>query len=162
MRGGALPPALLCAVLGLFLAYAPRRLIGPALGALLIASVAVLFIPINPTSRLEEAAFIGCWLSVIATSAAIHLPDRERARLTILLGLNAGVWAGAVIATAGAPTDLAIALPWALLFAPALFVMRTPLRLAVKIAASWLAAVAILAAALPLTPTAGYEPDHMS
>lgn len=160
MRGGALPPALLCAVLGLLLAYAPRRWIAPALAALVVVAGAVVLIGVP--ARLEEVAFLGCWISVVATAAALHLPGGPGPRATLALGLNAAVWTGAVVSVAGAALDLAIALPFALMVIPAIWVLQTPARLGVKIAASWLAAVAILAAAVPLTPTAGYEPDHLS
>lgn len=160
MRGGALPPALLCAVLGLLLAYAPRRAIAPALVAL--AVIAGLVVLVGVPARLEEIAFLGCWLSVLATAGALHFKGGPGRWTAFGLGANAGLWVGAVVAIAGEPLDLAIALPVSLLVFPAIWVLTTPARLAVKIVASWLAAVAILAAAVPLTPTPGYEPDHMS
>jgi len=158
MRGGALPPALLFAALGFLLAYAPRKLTPPAVLAM-VAGAAGAF-AIGVPDNLEEIAFAGCWISVMATALLLHLPGRLGALPLTMVGLNAGVWAGAVISVAGTPLDLVIALPAVLVVVPAALILHTPARVGVKIVGSWLAAVAILAAAIPLTPTAGYEPDH--
>lgn len=158
MRGGALPPALLCAVLGLLLAYSPRRAIFAAVGGLVMSALTIAFVPLP--EGWEEIAFLGCWVSVMATAAAIHLPAEPGPRLAVALGLNAGVWTGGVIAIAGAPLDLAIALPAVLIVLPALWARSTSFSVGVKVVASWLGAVAILAAAVPLTVTPGYQPDH--
>lgn len=158
MRGGALPPALLCAVIGLLLAYAPRRAVFAAIAGLVMVALAVAFLPLP--GELEEVAFLGCWISVMASAAAIHLPSGPGPRLAVALGLNAGIWTGAVIAIAGAPLDLAVALPAVLIVLLALWARTTTLGVGVKVVASWLGAVAILAAAVPLTVTPGYQPDH--
>lgn len=159
MRGGVLPPALLCLVLGIFLAYVPRRLIAPAIG--ITALLATVVVAVGVPSAWEEIAFAGCWISVVVISLSVHLPKPPN-RLTVLaIAANAGVWVGSVVAVAGRPLDLMFALPSMLAVIPAILLLGTPLRLGVKIIASWLAAVAILAGALPITPTAGYEPDHM-
>jgi len=160
VRGGALPPALLCAALGFALAFAPRRAILPSLLALATCACAVVWRGLDASWR--DGAFIGCWISVIAAAAAVHLPRGVPIWLAVALGLNAGAWAGAVIAVAGAPVDLARSLPAALLCLPGAWLVATGRRIALKVAASWLIAVALLAASLPLiTPTPGYVPDHM-
>lgn len=61
----------------------------------------------------------------------------------------------AVALPARGSVETTIALPWVLLVLPALWLRRTRIGLAVKIVASWLGAVAILAAAVPLTLTPG-------
>ena len=159
MRGGSLPPALLCAAFGLALAFAPRRIFPYALALLAAAALAASFITF-PTSWLD-GVFFGCWISVIAASLSVHLPKRLGPRLALVLAIDCGFWAGAVIAAAGARTDLLKALPVALLCLPGAWLVATKRGIAVKVATSWLIAIAILAAALPLTPTPGYMPDHM-
>ena len=158
MRDGALPAALLCAALGLLLAYAPRKALAPAALALVIFALVVFAVGIPV--RWEEAAFFGCWASIVVMAASIHIRGGPGFAWPVVLAANAGVWAGAVLSVAGRSTDLAIALPWILLVVPALWVRKTRIGLAIKIIASWLGAVAILAAAIPLTPTPGYAPDH--
>jgi hypothetical protein len=83
-------------------------------------------------------------------------------RTGLALAINAGLWAGLVIAVAGAPLDLAKALPWVLICLPAALIVEGRFQIAVKVVASWLIAVSFLAAALPATtPTPGYVGDHM-
>ena len=159
MRGGVLPPALLCLALGIFLAYVPRRLIAPAIG--LTSLLAIMVVAVGVPSAWEEIAFAGCWISVVVISLSVHLPNVPGRLSVLAIGCNTGVWVGSVVAVAARPLDLLFALPFMLAVIPTIFLLRTPFRLGIKIIASWLAAVAILAGALPITPTAGYEPDHM-
>ena len=58
--------------------------------------------------------------------------------------------------------DLADAFLLVLLFVPVWFLNNHGLGIAAKVAASWLVAVAILVALLPLIHTPGYVPDHMN
>jgi hypothetical protein len=159
LRGGALPAALLCAALGFALSFAPRRAL-PVSGVLLAvigAGCGVLVLP----SSWREPIFAGCWISVAVTALLVHLPRGVGPRLALAVAANAGLWAGAVIAEAGAPSDLLKALPWVLLCLPGGWMARTSRQIVIKIVASWLIAVSILAGALPMVPTPGYAPDHM-
>lgn len=159
MRGGLLPPALLAAAFGFALAFAPRGVRWPSLGVFVAAALGV------RAARLpaawEETIFLGLWTSAILTALLVHLPRGVPAPLALGAGANAGLWVGAVTGIAGGPRDLLLALPFALLFLPGAWLARRNLGIAVKVAASWVVAVAVLAAMLPLTPTPGYKPDHM-
>jgi hypothetical protein len=160
VRGGALPPALLAAALGLSLAFAPRG--GRAIGLVLFAgtATAVSFVPL-PGGALE-GVFAGCWASVILTAASVHAGSILGKGLALFLAVNAGIWTGAVIGMAGAPGDLVKALPWVLAAFPAARIATTRRAIALKIVSSWLIAVAALAALLPFLPaTPGYLPDHL-
>jgi hypothetical protein len=160
MRGGALPPALLFAALGFALSFAPRR--AALIGVVLALAMAVLvsFAPL-PT-RAVELVFAGCWISVALTAASVHLPRRIGLVPAMILAVNAGLWGGAVVAEAGARLDLLKALPLVLLCLPGGWLVRTERQIAIKVAASWLIAVSILAGSLPFLPTTpGYAPDHM-
>lgn len=159
MRGGALPPALLCAAFGLALAFAPRRIAPYALAILILAALAASFL-IFPSSW-QDGVFLGCWISVVLIALSVHVPRGIGPRLTLILALDCGFWVGAVIAAAGAKTDLLKALPLALLCLPGAWFVSTKRGIAIKVATSWLIAIAILSAALPLVPTPGYKPDHM-
>ncbi len=68
MRGGALPPGLLAAALGLALAFGPRRLIAPA--SLLFLVLAAVVAQFKPDPRWSDPIFYGCWGSVILASIA--------------------------------------------------------------------------------------------
>ena len=158
MRGGALPPALLCAALGFALAFAPRRALGASLAVLGLTAVAASLLPLG--QAWIEPVFLGCWVGVALAAAAVHWRGGVPTTAALLLALNTGLWSGGVIAVAAEPVDLLKALPCALLCLPGQWIAaRWPIVL--KVAASWLIAVALLVAALPLTPTPGYAPDHM-
>jgi hypothetical protein len=160
LRGGALPPGLLCAALGFALAFAPWRIIPVCIAALVATAGLVVWHGVAVAWR--DWAFIGCWISVIAAAASVHLPRGPGPRLAVMLSVNVGAWAGAVIAVAGAPIDLVKSLPFVLLCAPGAWLVSTGRKIALKVAASWLIAVAILVSTLPvLTPTPGYVADHM-
>ena len=159
LRGGFLPPAILCAALGIALAFIPLRRALSA--AVLLVLVAMLTRSVEPPQRWIEPIFVGCWLSVIANTLLVHRPERVPSSLFFVAAINAGAWAGAVTAVSGARRDLAIALPLVLLFVPGREIINRGWSIGLKVVASWLAAVAILATMVSLTPTPGYKPDHM-
>lgn len=160
MRGGSLPPALLFAALGLALAFAPRRTWRPALIGLVATLVVFRFVPISPQAI--ERIFLGCWVSVIVTAAAVHFMASLGRPAAIALSINAAVWASLVVSVSGSPLDLLKALACILLVWPAAWLVGRGAGIAVAVASSWLIAIALLAAALPFLPvTPGYLPDHM-
>lgn len=160
MRGGALPPALLAASLGFALAFVPKKAVAPAVAV--FAGVAVAASLVKTSPGWTDAIFYACWASVIVTALAVHLRRTPPLAAVLAVSANAGLWAGAVIAAAGAPLDLVKSLPFVLICLPASWLIARRLGIAVKVVASWLIAVSVLAAALPtLTPTPGYVGDHM-
>ena len=159
MRGGAVPPALLFAALACLLAFSPRAVRLPAMIAAMITALVVAQVPIAP--RAIEIVFLGCWASTVATAAMVHFRQCVRGPVPVLLGLNAGSWAGATVAVAGTTLDLAKASPWLALVLPGAWLVATQRGVAVKVVSSWLIAIALLAAVLPIVPTPGYVPDHM-
>jgi hypothetical protein len=160
VRGGALPPALLAAALGLALAFTLPR--DRRLGLGLFAAIAIAASQVPWPRPWLDGVFIACWVSIVASAASVHLPMRLQRAMALPLSANAGVWAGGVIAMAGAPGDLIVALPSALLALPAARLADTRAAIALKVVASWLIAVAALAALLPFLPvTPGYLPDHL-
>jgi hypothetical protein len=160
MRGGVVPPALLFVALGLALAFAPRSAWAPSLLALFASLAAFTFLPV-PQVWLE-GVFLGCWISVIATAASVHLSRGISPHAALALSLNSGVWASAVTCLSGSRLDLVKALPCVLIFLPASWVVGRHAAIAVKVVSSWVIAVAVLAATLQLLPvTPGYLPDHM-
>lgn len=160
MRGGVAPAALLFLALGLALAFAPRSARVPSLLVLCATLGAFTFLPL-PQAWLE-GVFLGCWVSVIATAASVHLVRGLGPFTALLLSLNAGIWAGAVSSLSGARLDLLKALPCLLISVPASWVVRRHASVPVKVVSSWVMAVAVLAVTLQLLPvTPGYLPDHM-
>ncbi len=159
LRGGFLPPAILCAAFGIALAFIPLR--RAAIAAALLVVVALMVWSAGPPARFIEPIFVGCWLSVIATTILVHRPHQVPPALFLAAAANAGLWVGAVTSVAGRGRDLVVALPCVLLFAPGRAIMLKGWGIGLKVLASWLTAVAILATMVALTPTPGYKPDHM-
>ena len=165
MRGVALPAALLCAALGLLLAFAQRRGLLPSLIALCLTAVLSSLFPF-PTNT-AEVAFAGCWISIILLAAAVHCPRWLNAPVAVAMAAVAAVVhclgprAGMLISVEGARPDLVRALPAVLIMVPGRWFVGRGWQIAVKVVSSWLIAVSLLAALLPASPTPGYIPDHM-
>ena len=159
MRGGFLPPAILITALGLALAFIPLRRALIAAG-LMIAVTLIAWLS-APPARWIEPIFVGCWLSVIATAGLVHRPLKLPLAAFLLAAANVGLWAGWVTSVAGKGRDLAIAIPCVLLMLVGRPIVVCGWGLGVKVVASWLTAVAILATMVSLTPTPGYVQDHM-
>ena len=159
MRGGTLPAALIFAALGFALSFAPRRIRAPALLIAAVTALAAKQVRFDVSHA--EAIYFACWTSVIVAAASVHLPAGLSERAAVVLALACGATAGAVIGLTGSVRDLASALPAALVILPAGWLVASGRGIAVKVVSSWLIAIAMLAAALPLTPTPGYAPDHM-
>lgn len=160
MNAGILPLALLFAATGLMLsrvsqtAAAWRGFAGLAATAFIAALLPV-------PDGWQPALFILLWLSVAATAAlAIFSPVRHE-RLALPAAINAGVWAGALASISSNRGALILAFPLGLVFVPGRWLSKNGYGIAVKVAASWVMAIAMLAFFVTLTPTPGYEPDHM-
>ncbi len=141
------------------LAFVPPKARVQAATALVAGGAVAVLIAWRP--RAEEGAFALLWGCVIASAASVHWRGGVPALVAVGLGLATGLAAGAVVAIAGSPRDLALALPLVLLWFPGAWANARGYGIAPKVLASWLIAIAVLAAALPLVPTPGYVPDHM-
>lgn len=160
MNGEALAPALLIAAAGLALSFAAsRRIQAWGLGALLISALLATTLDLPTASA--GPVLLGCWISVVAAAACVHLPRGLGTGVALVLAVNSGLWAGLTAGASGGLPTLAPALPWALLCLPGgWLVPRRGGAIAVKVVLSWLAAAAVLSIGLGMTPTLGYEPDH--
>lgn len=159
MRGGVLPAGLIFAAIGFALAFAPGRIRLPAV--LVAVAGAIVMIQFAFDVSHAEAIYLACWTSVVMAAASVHYSGPRSEWAVLPLSLACGAAAGSVIALAGTLPDLAVAVPAVLVIVPASWLVARGNGIAVKVVSSWLIAIAILAAALPLTPTPGYAPDHM-
>ncbi len=150
--------SLLGAALGLALSGPARPAPWPALGLFAIVALLSSFVSIPDDWRLYVAT--GAALSVTVSAACTYLPRLPR-YAGWALAANAGFWLGALVGGQGKGVLLALMLPWPLLVIPANLLSQRRARLAVQIVASWLVAVSILAAALPLVTVPSYTSDHM-
>jgi len=159
MRGGVLPPTLHFTALPFAFDFAPRRALPAALGATMAAAVALYALPIP--QALTKIVFVDYRASLMGAAAMVHLDSGIGLRRAVPLGINAGAWAGATVAVSGVGADLFKVLLILLLVLPSQWLVAHRGDIAVKVVASWLVAVAILAATLATVLTPGYVPDHM-
>jgi hypothetical protein len=146
--------------LGLVLAFSSRRAWLPSI-ALLVTAAIVIVLTTVPSSWVE-GVFLGCWISIAATAAAVQVPEGLSTPAAVALSVNAGIWVGAVTALSGSGFNLVKTLPCVLALLPAAFIIGRRAPILVKVVASWLVAVAVLAGTLQLLPvTPGYLPDHL-
>ena len=130
--------------------------------ALLAAAVALtVFFSLPLPLGGVEFIFTATWLSVIVTTALLHLSAEVSNRWYFLAAVNGGLWIGAVTSISGHIGDFAVALPFLFAFLLGGPIERRGWGISLKVFSSWLVAVAILAIMLSLTPTPGYMPDHM-
>lgn len=160
MNGATLAPGLAFAAIGLALSFGrSRRVI--ASGCLVLLASALVAAAVGAGPDFADVAVLGCWISVMAAVACMYLPHPLGYRIAVPICVNAGIWAGLTTAASGRAFDVALALSWALLCWPGLWLVARGQGIVVKVAGSWLAAAAILSLGLNMTPTLGYEPDHM-
>ena len=159
MNAGFLPLALLCAALGLALAKTPFKLAVMAIAALAVTSL--FSYAVIPVDRWETPALLGLWISAAVTAGLAYLPRGIDGFWVLVVSVNSGLWVGVVAHSAGGGAGIAAALPLVLLFLPAAWLLEKQLGATLKIAASWIVAVSILAGMIAISPTPGYAPDHM-
>ena len=159
MNAGILPMLLLCATVGLLLSFGSQRVAWLGFAGM-VASALILSLLTLP-AEVSKQIFIGAWVSIIVTAAVTYLPPRLPSRWAIPLAINAGAWVGALASLSGRKRDLLLALPLGLIFVLGRWVVARGLGLGVKVVASWMIAIATLSIFVSMTPTPGYEPDHM-
>ena len=154
-----LPAALVGASLGLALSFASLRGRILALPAVVLSAIvawmfAPSFVPLGSTP------FLACGVCIVVAATAVFLARRIVTCVALALATATGACVGVVVAVAGQPADLPLPLALILLMVPGGWLVASGRQIALKVVASWLTAIALLSAALPLTPTPGYEPDH--
>jgi len=154
---GLLPAVLACTALALALSREQPRHLG------LVASLSILAAPAGaqlqgmggPGSPLAFAL----WTAMGAAAGLTVLRRVVTWRLLLALGAIIGFLSGAAT---GFTWSLPAALSVMALALPARWLARPGDGIALRVAASWLVAIAILNVALPLTtPTPGYAADHL-
>ena len=159
MRGAILPAALLAAAVGMVTSYAEPKIMRQSAAAMVVVAVAVAFIPWAGVS--DDIAFNGCWVSILLTAASVHIPGTPNPWLSRGLALNAGFWAGLVTHVQGGALVVFMGLPLLALIIPGHLLVKRNWGIAIKVACSWLIAIAALEIGLMMVPTPGYAPDHM-
>ena len=159
MNGGIVPSLLVCATMALLLSFTSGRLAWLAVAAMAVAATAIAMIGLPQNST--TIVFAGVWMTIIAAAAVTYLPTSNAQRWALPLAVAAGAGVGSLASLSGRKSDLLLALPFSLFFIPGRWVVARGYGLAHKIIASWMIAIALLSAFVSMTPTPGYQPDHM-
>lgn len=159
MNGGILPLLLICATVGLALSIVGWRDAWLGVSAIALSALLVSFTPFDP--GVTKVVFAGLFLSTIFTAALVYVPRRWPRHWAIPIAVNAGGWAGALASLSGMHRALWLALPLCLLFVPGRWFEQRGLGIAIKVAASWMIAIASLSLFVSMMPHPGYVPDHM-
>ncbi|MGH8079493.1 MAG: hypothetical protein ACREP7_02885 [Lysobacter sp.] len=162
MSGVALIGALLCAVQGLALGFACARIRIAGMATTAVATTIGVTLNSSATSVPLIALSIASMAAAIACAASMQLRALRSAHFALPLAFAIGACCGVSAATHGNAPEALRALPCLLLALPAAYCIRRGAGIAVKVVCSWLLAVTLLAASLPLLPvTPGYLPDHL-
>lgn len=159
MRGAVLPDALLAAALGAALSFTQGRTARHSAMLMAVVAVIVALVPLPGLSA--DLVFGGCWLSVAVIAASVHLKGGPNGVVAAVLAADAGLWQGLATHVSQGFTALGLALPVVLVVIPGQLLVKRGWGIGMKVAASWLIAIAALEFALNLVPTPGYKPDHM-
>ncbi len=159
MNAGILPLLLLGVTLGLALSVAPRTTALRAwLAAVVTASVMAL---VGGSAEHVLVLQLGLLISIVVTAGLVYLPPDWVARALLLVGINAGIWLGLVASAGQMRYIVPVAMVVALILIPAQEVGIRGAAIAVKVVASWMIAIGVLAICVTMIPTPGYEEDHM-
>lgn len=158
--GTALPAGLLCAVAGMMLAFMPPRV--GLLGALLLILFAGIALEIPAHQQAVGVVLGGCWGSLVACALCVFWPRRLSVPLVCFLVANAGLWSGLALATNADGASSLLPIFALLIGLPAALAIRKGYGIVPRVVTSWLLAVAMIAAVLPLVVEhPGYVADHM-
>lgn len=159
MNGGILPLVLLSATVGLLLSFTIGRVGWMAI--VIMASLAAIMAATSSAQNMIAALTLGLLAMTIIAAAITILRPSAADTLVVPLAMIVGIGAGALASSSGRKGDLLLALPLSLLFVPGRRIVANGYGIAIKVVASWMIAIATLSIFVSMTPTPGYEPDHM-
>jgi hypothetical protein len=158
-----LPVTLLCLALGLVFGFTVTSVWIPGIMVLVCAALTthMVLTTAGMGSEWADAVYLACWVSTAGNALSIYLPRPVGVVAAVVLALNAGVYCGAVSVLTGAHRELE-GLAGVMALVPVRWAAQRNLLLPLKVASSWLIAIAALAAILQFLPvTPGYLPDHV-
>ncbi len=158
MRDVALPAAMTLMMVGLMLGSQPPK---TALPAALAAAGLVVLCSLGALPLSADAGIFACCSATALLSFAVYWPRLLPQRAVVVVALAGAVVAGLGLGVAPNPARSYPALFGLMTAVPALIAERYNFGIAARVVASWLIAVAVLAAVLPyVIAHPGYVPDH--
>ncbi len=158
MIQAALPAAMVVASFALLVGFAPPAKAALALAAM--AGLAIIVWGVGFAPLAADGAILLCWGAVVALGVAHYRPTSVIDHV-LAIGLVAGAIVGIALATMPRGPAAMLSLLPAVIAVPSALAVRHGLAVAPRVVASWLLAVALLAALIPYAVThPGYVPDH--
>lgn len=158
MNGGIIPFVLAAITTGLMLGLAELRAGLRALAAFIAAAFIEWFLPVLAP---ETTLFAALFAAILAVGIAVYVRAARSPLWLLVLAFNGGLWLGACAAASRSPAGLAMIALTPIAAAGARWTARRDATIIVKVAASWMMAIASLTLFVSLIPTPGYQPDHM-
>ncbi len=158
MRDAVLPAAMTLMMIGLMLGSQSAK---NAVAAALIAGGLVVLFSFAAIPVSGEAGIVACCVTTILLSLVVYWPRILPPWAVIGTALLAGTIAGLALSGASETSRAYPAIIGLMTALPASIAERNKFGIASRVVASWLVAVAVLAAVLPLVIAhPGYIPDH--
>jgi hypothetical protein len=109
----------------------------------------------------NDAAILACWAAIVVLAVRTYWPSPMVRLNNLVIAAAAGVVSGTAIAASASPSTLWQPLLTSLIIVPATLAVERGYAVAPRVVASWLVAVAVLAALLPyIVAHPGYVADH--
>jgi hypothetical protein len=153
------PATMVFAALGLMLSFVPRKTAAVGIILAAVLAVAASQAPLGATAN--DAAIMACWAVLAVLAARTYRPSRAARPSNLAISAAAGLVSGTAIAASATPSTLWQPMLAVLVVIPATIVVERGYAVAPRVVASWLVAVALLAALLPYVVVhPGYVADH--
>lgn len=156
-----IPVAMLFAALGCLLGFFPLTRIALGIVVTIVTSTATFFL--SHQISLDVDIINICWVSLIATSLCVLIPNSIRISqpIDILFCVNAGLWGGLLAGTQAIGSIFFVAIVPLILALPAKLCIKRGFAIIPRVLVSWLLAVTILVGSLPyFVENPGYVPNH--
>ena len=153
------PAAMVFAALGLMLAFVPRK---TAAASILVAIVlAFLASRLQLDETANDAAIMLCCVAISVLAFRTYWPSPVQRLNGLAISAVAGIVSGTAIAASAPPSSIWQPMLASLVVVPAMAAVERGYAIVPRVVASWLVAVAILAALLPyVVAHPGYVPEH--
>jgi hypothetical protein len=155
----SIPVAMLVATLALMLGFTSRRTAG--MGLTIATGAALVSAQTTLPAAWSIALITVCSLGTVILVLLIFWPARLSRLIALVLSVVVGVITGLGHSLAAMPQNIYPALAAGALALPALVAIERGYAIAVRVVASWLVAIAVLAALLPYVVShPGYVSEH--
>lgn len=159
MSGALFLSALLFAAVGITSAHAPWKTAILTAAGVIAAALLTSFLP--PDALSAKLIMIGAGLSIVPAILLVYFPRLLSPTPLFLIAIHCGAWAGALLSMSGQQQAMLVAAPLLAVSLPARWLIQRRWQIGLKVAASWMLAIALLAVTLNTISMPSYQLDHM-